>query len=53
MLSVVWLHPGEVMLKLNKGSDALYDRFDSAGVSELVDVSRRDVSKRKKFLGLF
>jgi hypothetical protein len=53
VLSVVWLHPGEVVLKLNKGAEALYERFDRAGVSEQVDVARADVSKRRRFLGLF
>jgi len=53
MLSVVWLHPGEVMLKLNKGSDALFDRLDEVGASEPVDLRRRDVSRRKKLFGLF
>jgi len=53
MLSVVWLHPGEVVLELDKGSDALFDRLGKVEATELVDLMRRDVSRRKKFLGLF
>lgn len=53
MLSVLWLHPGEVVFKLNRGADALLDRLDGQRSSELLDVSRPDASRRKKFLGLF
>jgi hypothetical protein len=53
-LSIVWLHPGEVVLKLNKGADELYDRMDQVECSELLDLNRPDLSRRrKKFLGLF
>lgn len=53
LLSVLWLHPGEVMWKLNKGSDALFDRLNAIEATELLDLERPDVSRRKKFLGLF
>ena len=53
-LSVLWLHPGEMDLKLEKGSDELYDRLDTIDCSELVDLERPDVSRRrKKLFGLF
>ena len=53
-LSIFWLHPGEVILKLNRGADELYDRIDEIGGNELLDLKRPDLSKRrKKFFGLF
>lgn len=53
MLAVVWLHPGEVVLKLNKGAKTLLDRLNALEAWEIVDLKRPDVSRRKKFLGLF
>jgi hypothetical protein len=52
-LTAVWLHPGEVVMKLNKGADALFDRFDERGYDDMLDLDRPDVSKRNKFLGIF
>ena len=51
-LAVVPLHRDEMELKLRKGSDALFDPFQRAGVTELLDPGRGSVAKRKRF-GLF
>jgi hypothetical protein len=40
LLAVVPLHPAEIRLKIEKGSGALIEAFDRAGVSELVDPPR-------------
>ncbi|MFS8102267.1 suppressor of fused domain protein [Lentzea alba] len=40
LLAVVPLHPAEIQLKIDKGSGALIEAFDRAGVSELVDPRR-------------
>ncbi|MEV6237914.1 suppressor of fused domain protein [Lentzea sp. NPDC051838] len=40
LLAVVPLHPAEIRLKADKGSRALIEAFDRAGVSELVDPQR-------------
>lgn len=49
--AVVPIHSGEMKLKLRKGSQALFERFDAKGVTEVVDIARPDVT-RKRF-GLF
>jgi hypothetical protein len=46
------LHLAEMSLKLDKGTDALLDAFDAAGVSEVLDVARASTVKTKLF-GLF
>jgi hypothetical protein len=38
-------------LKLNKGAEKLYDLFDHHEVSELLDVNRKNVAKKR--FGLF
>lgn len=44
----VWpLYPAEVDLKLNKGLDALLDRLERNGVTELIDVDRPDTCAKK------
>jgi hypothetical protein len=48
---VVPIYKEEMELKLKKGSDGLIDRFDKYGVSEILDVKRKNTAK--KFLGLF
>jgi hypothetical protein len=40
LFAVVPLHPAEIRLKAEKGSGALIEAFDRAGVSELVDPRR-------------
>jgi hypothetical protein len=39
-------------LKLERGSEALIDAFERAGVTEEVDTARRSAAGRKRF-GLF
>lgn len=51
--SVVPLYTQELELKLEKGSDALMDAFDAAGVDDVVRQDRPRALARKKFLGLF
>ena len=46
------LHLAEMALKLNKGSDALLDAFDAAGVGEELRLDRPAVVRRKLF-GIF
>jgi hypothetical protein len=45
--SVVPIHAAEMELKLRKGSDALFDRFDAKGIADIVDPRRPDVAKRR------
>ena len=49
--AVVPLHEDEMNFKLKKGNDALVDRLDEAGVTELLDPSRPSVAPRRR--GLF
>jgi hypothetical protein len=49
--AVIPLYKEEMDMKLKKGAEDLLDRFKRYQVTELVDVKRRNVSK--KFLGLF
>jgi len=46
-LAVVPLFAGEMDLKLRRGSDALLDLFDRHDIGDVVDIGRRDVSKRR------
>jgi len=50
--SVVPLYEEEMDFKLNKGLEALIDRFDKAGVSDHVDIDRPNTCRKKRF-GLF
>lgn len=50
--SIVPLHDDEVRLKMAKGIEALEALFDEKGVSELLDVRRPSVARRK-WLGIF
>ncbi|WP_288883017.1 suppressor of fused domain protein [Pedobacter panaciterrae] len=43
----------EMNYKLNKGSDALLDKFREFRVSSVIDVNRINTCARKKFLGLW
>ncbi len=44
-LSVVPLYRGEMELKLDEGLDALLELLDDAGVTELLDIKRENVSE--------
>jgi hypothetical protein len=48
ILAVYPLHADEMQLKLDKGTDALYDLLDDAGVTETVDVDRPSVAPAKR-----
>lgn len=50
-MTIVPLYPEEMALKLDKGSDALLDRFDARGVRDIVEPGR--VNAAKKRFGLF
>lgn len=45
--SILPLYEGEMELKLSKGTDALINGFDKAGVTEVVDVGRPDTSRKR------
>ncbi|RED58517.1 suppressor of fused domain protein [Cohnella lupini] len=47
--SLIPLYGEEMNFKLNKGSDALTDKFDKQGISELVDIGRKNTCKRSWF----
>lgn len=49
--TLIPLYSEEVTLKLRKGVEALYDKFDQHGVNDIVDVNRKNTA-RKRF-GLF
>ncbi|HCV95773.1 MAG TPA: hypothetical protein DGV23_03310 [Stenotrophomonas sp.] len=49
-MSVVPLYPEELALKLKKGSDALLDRFDAKGVSDIIEPGRVNVAKKRFWL---
>lgn len=44
--SVIPLYIEEMDLKLQKGSDELFERFDKYGIDELVDIKRRNVGRK-------
>jgi hypothetical protein len=50
-LAVVPLYPEEMDLKLRAGSEALLQKFDKAGVGDVVDPVRKNVAKKR--FGLF
>jgi hypothetical protein len=53
-LGVYPIFEDEMELKLNKGTDVLYDAFDRHGVTEVFNIKRPSVlAARKKFWGLF
>ncbi|HEY1789596.1 MAG TPA: suppressor of fused domain protein [Verrucomicrobiae bacterium] len=49
--AVVPLYKEEMELKLKSGAEALYERFNRHGISELLDIKRRNVAT--KMFGLF
>ena len=50
-LGIAPLYAEEMELKLKRGAEELFKRFEKHGISELVDVTRRNVAR--KFLGIF
>ena len=50
--SLVPLYSEEVELKMREGIEALFDGFDSIGVSDILDINRPSTVRKKKF-GLF
>lgn len=50
---VIPLHKDEMQLKLEQGVDALYEPFDAAQISEVVEADRPSVLGRRKRFGLF
>ncbi|MCB1582220.1 MAG: suppressor of fused domain protein [Xanthomonadales bacterium] len=48
---IVPLYEEEMNYKLDKGSDALLDKFDKHGVSDVVDIKRKNIAKKR--FGLF
>jgi hypothetical protein len=49
--SMVPLYQEEMDLKLRKGTDALLEKFDKQGVTDIVDLNRKNVAKKR--FGLF
>lgn len=49
--SIVPLYEEEMNLKLNKGTEALLDKFDQYDINDIIDISRRNVAKKR--FGLF
>lgn len=47
------IYKEEMNYKLEKGSEALLDKFENNNVSEIVNVSRANTCIRKKFLGIW
>ncbi len=43
------LYEGEMNMKLKKGTEALVEKFEKAGVTDVLDLDRKDVSKRTGF----
>jgi hypothetical protein len=51
--TIVPLYTEELALKLEKGTDALMDALDAAGVDDIVRQTRAHAGVRRRFLGLF
>lgn len=51
--SVIPLYPEEVDFKLKKGAEALGERMDKEEITDLLDLSRKNVGIGKKLFGLF
>ncbi len=49
--SVIPLYQEEMDLKLKKGMDHLFDLFDKQGISEIINLDRKNVAKKKWFFG--
>lgn len=44
---VMPLHADEIALKVRQGAEALFPRFDEAGVTDVVEMQRRSVARRR------
>lgn len=51
--TLIPLYTEEVELKMKKGVDALFDGFDSVGVTDILDINRQSTVKPKKRFGWF
>jgi hypothetical protein len=49
-MAAVPVHKGEMDFKLRSGSDALTECFDRHGITDIVDLQRRDVSAKRFWL---
>ena len=47
------LYKEEMEYKMNKGKEALIDKFEEYGIMDVVDINRRNVCKKKGLFGLF
>lgn len=45
--AVIPLYQEEIDFKLEKGADALFERFDEHGITEVVDINRPNVAKKR------
>ncbi|SNR63853.1 suppressor of fused domain protein [Hymenobacter mucosus] len=51
--SLYAIYKEEMHLKMNKGVEALLEKFDEQGISDVLDITRPNVAKKKGFLGLW
>ena len=49
--SLIPLYKEEMNLKLRKGADELFEKFDKYGINDIVNINRKNVAK--KLFGLF
>lgn len=47
-LTVVPLHADEMELKLNQGADALYERLEEHGISDVIDARRKSACAKRR-----
>ena len=52
-ITVISLFEEEMALKLEQGTDALYDAMDRHDLDHVFRLTRGSLTERKKFLGLF
>ncbi|WP_262922977.1 suppressor of fused domain protein [Hymenobacter cellulosilyticus] len=48
-----FIYREEMNLKMEKGVDALIDKFEEFGISDVLDVDRPNTMKKKGFMGLW
>jgi hypothetical protein len=48
-LAIAPLLEEEMELKLSKGTDALFDRFDKCGISDVIDVGRQSACRKRRW----
>lgn len=51
--TLIPLYSEEVDLKLKKGAEALFDGFDKFGITDVLDINRPNIAKKKKKFGFF